>query len=60
MAPALAPPEPAELRLDVLLRRELDVVNAEALIGVPDDGDRGRKPIRDPMNCEKKDRFVGM
>jgi hypothetical protein len=36
------------------------VLNAEALIGLPDDGERGLKPMREPMNCEKKERLVGM
>lgn len=36
------------------------MLNADALIGLPDDGERGLKPMREPMNCEKKERLVGM
>ena len=57
---SFGPPEPAELRLDVLRRRGLDVLNGDALIGLPDDGERGLNPISEPMNWEKKDRLVGM
>jgi hypothetical protein len=60
IAPTSAP-DPAELRLEVLLRRNPGVdVNADVLIGLPAGGERGRNPMREPMNCEKKDRFVGM
>jgi hypothetical protein len=50
------------LRLEVLRRRGLDVLNGEVagLIGVPEEGERGLNPMREPMNWEKKDRFVGM
>ena len=46
------PPEPAELRLDVLRRRGLDVLKADAvaLIGVFEEGERGLNPMREPMN----------
>jgi hypothetical protein len=54
------PPEPAELRLDVLRLLGLEVLKALALIGLPDDGDLGLNPMREPINCEKKDRLVGI
>jgi hypothetical protein len=48
-------------KLDVLRLREV-LLNGCAgdLIGLPPDGERGRYPINDPINCEKKDRFEGM
>lgn len=36
------------------------MLNTDVLMGLPDDGERGLNPIKDPINCEKKDRLVGM